>query len=100
MDKKPKRVIVYTTPSCSFCGNLKTYLHEKGVEFEEYDVSKDQEKLKEMLRKTGSGSVPVTDIEGKVIVGFDPEKIEKALNAIMVARSTLIRNLIFDPFDQ
>ena len=100
MDKSKKRVIVYTTPACPFCGNLKTYLEEKGIEYEEYDVSKDQERLKEMLKKTGRGSVPVIDIEGRVIVGFDPERIEKALNALMVPRSTFIRNLIMDPFDQ
>jgi glutaredoxin-like YruB-family protein len=95
-----RKVIVYSTPSCPFCNNLRTYLRQKGIEFEEYDVSKDKERLVEMIQKSGGGGVPVVDIDGIVIRGFDPDRIEKALNGMRLTRDDAIRNLAFDPFDR
>lgn len=74
-------VQVYTTPSCGYCRLVKSYFQEKGVRFTEYDVSRDQRKAEEMVRKSGQMGVPVVDINGKIIVGFDRDKIERSLKA-------------------
>ncbi len=74
-----KKVIVYSTSTCSFCIKLKQFLDEKKVEYEAIDVSTDPEKAQEMMQKTGQMGVPVIDIEGEIIVGFDKGKIESAL---------------------
>lgn len=72
-------VEVYTTPSCSFCTKVKTYLKEKRIPFREFDISKDQRKADEMVRKSRQMGVPVVDVNGTVIVGFDREKLDRAL---------------------
>ncbi len=73
------KIKVYSTPACPWCGVLKDFLKEKKVDFEEIDVSKDQEKAKEMVEKSGQMGVPQIEINGKIIVGFDKEGIEKEL---------------------
>lgn len=73
------RVIVFSTPSCSFCNMAKKYFREKGVKFRDVDVSRDQAAARDMVRKSGQSGVPVIDIGGKVIVGFDRPKINKLL---------------------
>ena len=95
-----KKIIVYSTPSCPHCNNLKTYLTEKGLEFQDHDVSKDKEKAKELLKKTGRGAVPVVDIEGSIIIGFDRPKIERVLSGLRTDRNTMMQNLVFDLFSQ
>ena len=75
---KPE-VIVYSTPSCPYCHAAKDYLKENKVKFKDIDVSKDQSKAQEMIEKSGQMGVPVLDIGGKIIVGFDREEIKKAL---------------------
>ncbi len=70
---------VYTTPSCTFCTKVKNYLREHRVTFTEYDIAKDKRRADEMMHKSGQSGVPVLDIHGKIIVGFDVPKIEKAL---------------------
>lgn len=72
-------VSIYTTPSCSFCVKAKQWMRENRITFKEYDVSRDQRKADEMVRKSGQMGVPVLDVHGKVIVGFDRDKIERAL---------------------
>jgi glutaredoxin 3 len=74
-----RSIKVYTTSTCPYCTMLKDFLKEKGVEFVNYDVGGDNEKLKEMREKSGQFGVPVIDIDGRMIVGFDKEEIEKAL---------------------
>ncbi len=74
-------VIVYSTQTCPYCHMVKDYLKEKEIEFEDIDVSQDQEKAKEMMSKSGQSGVPVLDIDGKIIVGFNREEIDKALGA-------------------
>ncbi len=74
-------VQVYTTPSCGYCRLVKSYLQERGVKFTEYDVSRDQRKAEEMVRKSGQMGVPVVDVNGKIIVGFDRDRIERSLRA-------------------
>lgn len=80
VDGKPqKRVTVYTTPTCTWCNTIKTYLRKNGIHFHEVDVSKDQSAAEEMVRRSGQQGVPQTDIEGEVIVGFDKNRINKLL---------------------
>ncbi len=72
-------VKIYTTPSCSYCNIAKKYFRENRVPFTEFDVSRDQRRADEMVRKSGQMGVPVIDINGKVIVGFNQPEIEKSL---------------------
>ena len=71
---------VYSTPTCPYCFTLKAFLKEKGIDFEDIDVSKDEKELEEMVKNSGQMGVPVIDIHGKVVVGFDKEKISQILN--------------------
>jgi len=71
---------VYSTPTCAYCVTLKKFLTEKGIEFQSIDVSEKEEFLQEMVDKSGQMGVPVIDIDGQVIIGFNKEKIVKALN--------------------
>lgn len=73
------KVKVYSTKTCPWCIKLKEYLNEKNIKFEDIDVGADQKAAKEMVDKSGQMGVPVSDINGKIIVGFDKEEIEKAL---------------------
>ncbi len=73
------RVIVFTTPSCSFCNMTKKYFREKGIKFKEVDVSRDAAAARDMVRRSGQMGVPVVDIGGKIVVGFDRPKIDKYL---------------------
>jgi len=73
---------VYSTPSCPWCHKLKDYLKEKGVKFEDIDVAADQTKANEMIEKSGQMGVPQIEINGKIIVGFDQEAIDKELDAM------------------
>jgi len=70
---------VYSTPTCPYCHTLKAFLKEKGVEFADIDVSQDPKALDEMVDKSGQMGVPVADIDGQFVVGFDREKICKLL---------------------
>ena len=74
-----KSVKVYSTPSCPWCIRLKQFLKENNVEFQNIDVSSDQAAVDEMVQKSGQMGVPVLDIEGQIIVGFDKEKIKSTL---------------------
>jgi len=73
------KVKVYSTKTCPWCHKTKEFLKEKNVKFEDIDVGADQKAANEMVEKSGQMGVPVTDIDGKIIVGFDKEAIEKAL---------------------
>lgn len=74
-----KKVIVYSTPSCPYCIMAEDFLKEHKIKFEHVDVSKNQERAQEMVEKSGQMGVPVIDVDGEIIVGFDQEKLEKAL---------------------
>ncbi len=73
------KIIVYGTPTCPWCTVAKDYLKEKGQEFEYIDVATDDKKRDEMIEKSGQMGVPVIDIDGEIIVGFDKEKINELL---------------------
>ncbi|MBR9691608.1 NrdH-redoxin [Candidatus Woesearchaeota archaeon] len=73
-------VKIYTTPTCPWCKKVKEFFKENNIEYEEIDVASNQEAQKEMIDKSGQMSVPVIDIDGEIIVGYDVEKLKKALN--------------------
>jgi glutaredoxin-like YruB-family protein len=77
--KSFKNVTVYTTPTCSWCNTLKTFLRKSRYPFTEVDVSKDPHAAEELVRKSGQQGVPQTDIEGTIIVGFDKKRISDLL---------------------
>ena len=80
VETKPQpRVIVFSTPTCSFCNMAKKYFREKGVRFRDVDVSRDPTAARDMVRRSGQQGVPVIDIGGKIVVGFDRVKINKYL---------------------
>lgn len=72
-------VLVYSTPSCPYCKKVKSYLEDEGVDYEDIDVSENPEKQQEMVDKSDQMGVPVVDIDGEIIVGFEPDKIDAAL---------------------
>ena len=78
-NKQPK-VRVFSTPVCPYCVTLKQYLKEHNIEFEDIDVSQDKVASDEMIEKSGQMGVPVVDIDGQIVVGFDKEEINKLLN--------------------
>lgn len=72
-------VTVYSTPTCSFCTAAKRYLKERKIPFRDIDVSRDARSAAEMARKTGQQGVPVIDVNGRIIVGFDKQRLNSAL---------------------
>ncbi len=78
--KSTKNIIVYSTPSCPWCNKLKNYLRQNNIQFQDIDVSKNQNAAKRMMKGSGQQGVPQTEINGQFIVGFDKPKIYKLLN--------------------
>jgi len=74
-----KTVKIYSTPTCHYCNLAKDFFKEKGIKYEEFNVSIDLEKRKEMVEISGQMGVPVINIGGNVVVGFDEEEITKLL---------------------
>lgn len=72
-------VKVYSTPTCVYCKTLKGYLTKNKIEFEDIDISKDEKQLQIMIKESGQMGVPVVDIDGQIITGFDKQKIDKLL---------------------
>jgi glutaredoxin-like YruB-family protein len=76
---KMSKVIVYSTKTCSWCIKLKEFLKENKISFTNKDVGTNKKNADEMIKKSGQQGTPVTDIAGKIIVGFNKEEIKKAL---------------------
>jgi glutaredoxin-like YruB-family protein len=74
--KKYPRVILFTTPSCSYCRKAKQYFRQRQVPFKDVDVSHDSAAARDMMKRSRQSGVPVIDIGGKIIVGFDRSKID------------------------
>ena len=72
-------VVLYSTSTCSYCVKAKQFLQEKKVPFTEYNVGNDMRRADEMVKKSGQMGVPVLDINGRIIVGFNQPEIERAL---------------------
>lgn len=78
MAETPK-VIIYSTPTCTFCHQAKQFFDENNIEYTDYNVSEDQEKRAEMIEKSGQMGVPVIFIGDEMIVGFDQGRVKEAL---------------------
>jgi len=72
-------VIVYSTPTCPWCKVAKDYLSYKEVKFKEINVAEDYEGAMEMIKKSGQRGVPVIDIDGNIVVGFNKAEIDRIL---------------------
>ena len=72
-------VTVYSINECSWCKKTKSYLTQKGISYTEVNVEEDLDGLKELLTISGQQSVPVLDIDGQVVIGFDRNKIDEYL---------------------
>jgi glutaredoxin-like YruB-family protein len=79
MSAQPK-VIIFSTPICSFCNAAKRYFREKNIRFKDIDVTRDPAAARDMMRRTGQTGVPVILINNRPIVGFDKPKINRLLN--------------------
>lgn len=74
-----KKVEIYSTPSCHFCHMAKEWMTQKHISFVDYNVAENLEKRKEMIEMTGQLGVPVIKIGNDVMVGFNPDQMEKLL---------------------
>ena len=72
-------ITVYSTPTCPYCRMAKEFLKSKNITFKDIDVGSSKDAAKEMMKKSGQMGVPVLDINGKIIVGFDKDAIEEAI---------------------
>ena len=73
-------VTIYSTPTCTYCKMSKDFFKENNIEYTEKDVSTDMEARSEMVEKSGQLGVPVIDVDGKLIVGFDKNQLSELLN--------------------
>jgi glutaredoxin 3 len=73
-------VTIYTTSSCPWCKKTKEFFKANGVKYTERNVEKDKKSAEEAVKKSGQMGVPVTDANGEIIVGFDEDRLKKALN--------------------
>ncbi|MES2470764.1 MAG: glutaredoxin family protein [Patescibacteria group bacterium] len=74
-----KHVKIYSTPSCTYCNLAKEFMKSQGIAYTEIDVAADPVKRKEMIDLTGQMGVPVLDIEGDIMVGYDEERLKELL---------------------
>lgn len=74
-----QNITVYSTPTCVYCNMAKNFFKANNVAYKDFNVATDLEKRKEMIDKTGQMGVPVIDINGTIVVGFDEEKIRATL---------------------
>ncbi len=77
--KRQQKVLVFTTPTCPWCVRVKRYLTEQKITFREVDVSRDQAAAKDLVRRTGQMGVPVVEIDGRPVIGFDKPRIDRML---------------------
>ena len=73
------KITVYSTTTCPYCVMVKDFLKENKVEFEDINVQENQEAAQEMVKKSGQYGVPVIDIDGEIIIGFDKSRIKELL---------------------
>lgn len=74
-----KNITIYSTPSCVYCNMAKTFFKANNVPFTDYNVATDLAKRKEMIDKTGQMGVPVIDLNGEIVIGFNEEKLKSTL---------------------
>ncbi|MFA5329829.1 MAG: glutaredoxin domain-containing protein [Prolixibacteraceae bacterium] len=77
--KKLKQVTVYSTPTCSWCNTLKSWLKHNNINFRDVDISRDEKAAQDLIRRSGQQGVPQTDINGQIVVGFDQARLKSLL---------------------
>lgn len=75
-----KQVTIYSTPTCHFCHAAKEFFGEHNIAFTDYNVASDLPKRQEMIQKSGQMGVPVIDVGGELVVGFDEDRLRELLN--------------------
>jgi glutaredoxin-like YruB-family protein len=75
-------VKIYSTPSCAYCNMTKRFFRGRGIKFTDYNVARDERKARFIANKTGQMGVPVIDINGTYVVGFDRAKVEHLLRTL------------------
>jgi glutaredoxin-like YruB-family protein len=73
------QVIVYSTPTCPYCNYAKEFLADNKISFEDKNVASDSDAAREMVRKSNQMGVPVIDINGSIVVGYDPNELSRLL---------------------
>jgi len=73
------KVVLYTSPTCTYCHVVKIFLKKNKVAFEEVDISKSGEKKRLLFKKTGLETVPVTFVGNKFVAGYDRDKLKQLL---------------------
>jgi len=73
-------VLIYTTPSCTYCRTAKSYFQQHDIDYTEIDVSRDRAKAQELVDKSGQTGVPVIEVDGEIIIGFDKRRLARALH--------------------
>ncbi|HEY4497114.1 MAG TPA: glutaredoxin family protein [Candidatus Paceibacterota bacterium] len=71
------KIIIYSTPTCVYCKLAKTFFNENSIAYEERDVTENDGWLDEMVKKSNQMGVPVIDIDGSIVVGFDKNKVKE-----------------------
>ncbi len=74
-----KKVVIYSTPTCVYCRMAKDFFQKNGIAYEEHDVAADAKAREEMFAKSHQMGVPVIDVGGEVIIGFDKKTLESLL---------------------
>ena len=74
------QVTMYTTPTCVYCKKAKAFFNQHNVVYSEKDVSQDSSAVDEMVQKSGQMGVPVIDVDGSIIIGFDEQALRHALH--------------------
>lgn len=74
-----KNITIYSTPTCHFCQLAKAYMKDHNIAYTEHDVASDLEKRKEMIDKSGQMGVPVIDVDGKIMIGFEESEFAEAV---------------------
>lgn len=74
-----KTIKIYTTPTCVYCKMAKEFFKKNNLSYQEFNVAEDEKAREEMVHKSGQLGVPVIDIDGKILVGFNESELKKAL---------------------
>ena len=74
-----KNITIYSTPTCHFCHMAKEFMKSHNIPFTEHNVASDLERRKEMIEKSGQMGVPVIDIDGKILVGYEEGEFAQAV---------------------
>ena len=73
------KVIVYSTSTCPYCDEAKNFLKKNKIKFSDINVNEDKKAAMDMIKKSGQTGVPVIDIDGKIVTGFDKDKLKQLL---------------------